>query len=138
MKTTINMMSSATSVKGQGVGSAYIEQVALVKSMLSDKFEVTENKRIKADITHYHTLNPNYYLMVKSRTKNGRSVGYVHMLPETVETSLDLPRFMKQIFYKYMIKFYKRMDYLVTVNPYFIGRLEHYGVPREKQTYIPN
>ena len=106
--------------------------------MLSDKFEVTENKRIKADITHYHTLNPNYYLMVKSRTKNGRSVGYVHMLPETVETSLDLPRFMKQIFYKYMIKFYKRMDYLVTVNPYFIGRLEHYGVPREKVTYIPN
>lgn len=138
MKTTINMMSSATSIKGQGVGSAYIEQVALVKSMLSDKFEVTENKRIKADITHYHTLNPNYYLTVRSRTKNGRSVGYVHMLPETVETSLDLPRFMKQIFYKYMIKFYKRMDYLVTVNPYFIGRLEHYGVPREKVTYIPN
>lgn len=138
MKTTINMMSSATSIKGQGVGSAYIEQVALVKNMLSDKFEVTENKRIKADITHYHTLNPNYYLMVKSRTKNGKSVGYVHMLPETVETSLDLPRFMKQIFYKYMISFYKKMDYLVTVNPYFIGRLAHYGVPKEKVTYIPN
>lgn len=138
MKTTINMMSSATSVKGQGVGSAYIEQVGLVKSQLSDKFEITENKRIKADITHYHTINPNYYLTVKSRTKHGKSVGYVHMLPETVETSLDLPRFAKQIFYSYMIKFYKRMDYLVTVNPYFIGRLEHYGVPREKVTYIPN
>ena len=40
-KTTINMMSSATSVKGQGVGSAYIEQVGLVSSELSDKFEVT-------------------------------------------------------------------------------------------------
>mgnify|MGYP000799103719 CR=1 FL=1 len=38
-KTTINMMSSATSVKGQGVGSAYIEQVGLVSSELSDKFE---------------------------------------------------------------------------------------------------
>ena len=46
-KTTINMMSSATSVKGQGVGSAYIEQVGLVSSELSDKFEVTINKRIK-------------------------------------------------------------------------------------------
>lgn len=137
-KTTINMMSSATSVKGQGVGSAYIEQVGLVKSELSDKFEVTENKHMKADITHYHTLNPNYYLGRKSATKYGRSVGYVHMLPETVETSLDLPRFMKNIFYKYMIKFYKSMDYLVTVNPYFIGRLAHYGVPKEKVTYIPN
>ena len=45
---------------------------------------------------------------------------------------------MKQIFYKYMISFYKRMDYLVTVNPYFIGRLAHYGVDKSKVTYIPN
>ena len=137
-KTTINMMSSATSVKGQGVGSAYIEQVGLVSSELSDKFEVTINKRIKADITHYHTINFGYYLSMKSLTSRGKSVGYVHMLPETVETSVNLPRFMKQIVYKYMISFYKRMDYLVTVNPYFIGRLAHYGVDKSKVTYIPN
>ncbi len=137
-KTTLNMMSAATSVKGQGVGSAYIEQVNLVKEGLSHKFEVTENAKIKADITHYHTINLGYYLGKKSRTKNGKSVGYVHMLPETVETSLNLPRFAKSIFYKYMIKFYDSMDYLVTVNPYFIGRLEHYGVNRDKVTYIPN
>ena len=65
------MMSSATKVKGQGVGSAYIEQVELAKSL--ENFEVTENKRIKADITHYHTLNPDFYLFRKSRTKNGRT-----------------------------------------------------------------
>lgn len=135
-KTTINMMSSATKIKGQGVGSAYIEQVNLAKGL--PDFEVTENKRIRADITHYHTLNPNFYIMRRFRTRNGRSVGYVHMLPETVETSLNLPRFMKQFFYRYMIKFYKSMDYLVTVNPYFIGRLAHYGVPKEIVTYIPN
>ncbi len=137
-KITVNMMSIADSVKGQGVGSAYIEQVNLIKNELSDKFEVTVNQRIKPDITHYHTINPNYYLMRKSRTKNGRSVGYVHMLPETVETSLSLPRFAKKIFYWYMIKFYKSMDFLVTVNPYFIGKLAEYNVPREKVTYIPN
>ena len=68
----------------------------------------------------------------------GKSVGYVHMLPETVETSLKLPGPAKKIFYDYMIKFYDSMDYLVTVNPYFIGRLEHYGVDRSKVTYIPN
>ena len=39
-KITVNMMSSATSVKGQGVGSAYMEQVDLIKSM-SDRYEVT-------------------------------------------------------------------------------------------------
>lgn len=137
-KSTINMMSSATKVKGQGVGSAYMEQVSLVKSGLSDKFDIFENANMKADITHYHTINLGYYLGKKGKTKNGKSVGYVHMLPETVETSLNLPRFAKNIFYKYMIKFYDSMDYLVTVNPYFIGRLEHYGVSRDKVTYIPN
>ncbi len=137
-KITINMMSIATSVKGQGVGSAYTEQVNLIRNELSDKFEVTVNQRIRPDITHYHTINPNYYLTRRSRTKNGRSVGYVHMLPETVETSLNLPRFAKKIFYWYMIRFYKSMDFLVTVNPYFIEKLAEYGVAREKVTYIPN
>ncbi len=136
-KITVNMKSSATKVKGQGVGSAYIEQVGLIKE-LSDKYEVTENKRVFADITHYHTLNPDFYLFRRHHTKNGRSVGYVHMLPETVDTSLNLPKLFKKVFYAYMIKFYKSMDYLVTVNPYFIGRLEHYGVDRKKVTYIPN
>ena len=42
-------------------------------------------------------------------------MGYVHFLPETVENSISLPRFAKNLFYKYMISFYKRMDYLVTV-----------------------
>lgn len=37
-KTTINMMSSATSVKVRAWASAYIEQVGLVSSELSDKF----------------------------------------------------------------------------------------------------
>lgn len=37
-----------------------------------------------------------------------------------------------------MISFYKRMDYLVTVNPVFIDKLEAYGIPGDKITYIPN
>ena len=137
-KTTINMMSMATSVKGQGVGSAYLEQVALVSTELADKFEVTINKNIRADITHYHTINPDFLLKKRYMTSRGKSVGYVHMLPETVETSVNLPRPIKKIFYSYMLKFYKSMDYLVTVNPYFIGRLAHYGVDKSRVTYIPN
>ena len=136
-KITVNMMSSATSVKGQGVGSAYMEQVDLIKSM-SDRYEVTENKRVYPDITHYHTINPDYYLFRKFRTKHGKSVGYVHFLPETVDTSLRLPKLCKAVFYRYLLSFYKHMDYLVTVNPYFIGRLAHYGVDKSRVTYIPN
>ncbi|WP_155964458.1 glycosyltransferase family 4 protein [Streptococcus ruminantium] len=137
-KKIINMMSSATKVSGQGVGSAYLEQVDLVKKGLSDRFEVTINQYKPAHITHYHTIDPLFFLTEFWFTRKGTSVGYVHMLPETVEQSLQLPRFAKKIFYKYMIAFYKKMDYLVTVNPYFIGELARYGISREKVTYIPN
>lgn len=137
-KIKINMLSSATSVKGQGVGSAYIEQVNLVKEGLANEFEIVENAVHLADITHYHTIDLKFALSKKLMTAKGKSVGYVHMLPETVEKSIQLPEPAKKVFFWYMIEFYKSMDYLVTVNPYFIGELAKYGVPKEKVTYIPN
>ena len=137
-KKTINMVSQATSVKGQGVGSAYMEQVKLVKEGLSDKFEIYENAHMAADITHYHTFNPSYFLLKPWRCRKGTSVCYVHTLPETMEKSIKLPKLAKKIFYAYIIKFYKIMEHLVVVNPYFIDALENYGVKRERVTYIPN
>lgn len=137
-KHSINMMSMATSVKGQGVGSAYMEQVKLVKEGLSDKFDIYENKHMAADITHYHTFNPSYFLLKKWRCRKGTSVCYVHTLPETMDKSIQIPKWARKIFYAYIIKFYKIMDHLVVVNPYFIDALEDYGIKRERVTYIPN
>lgn len=137
---TINMLSRADSVKGQGVLSAYQEQVKLVKEELSDEFLCYENKNAICDIMHYHTINPRDSTPCASCPRAGRSVsvGYVHFLPETLEKSLKLPDHIRDIFYRYVIRFYRSMDYLVTVNPYFIGELEKYGISREKVTYIPN
>ncbi len=137
-KIRINMLSQAHRVKGQGVLSAYEEQVGLVKNGLSDRFEVTENRVSLPDITHIHTVNPSYFLSIPFLELRGTTVGYVHFLPETLENSLNLPKLFRQVFYKYLIGFYKSLDHLVVVNPYFIDRLEEYGVPREKITYIPN
>ncbi len=138
MKYTINMFSCADKIKGQGVGSAYCEQVKLVKEGLSDNFEVVENQFKRTDIVHYHTVNPEYYLTLPFFKQKGISVGYVHYLPETLESSLHLPSPLKKAFYSYLIRFYKSMDYLVTVNPYFIERLAAYGIDSKKITYIPN
>lgn len=138
MRYTINMVSKANTVKGQGVGSAYDEQVELVRSGLSDRFEIFENKTMLADITHYHTVNFSHFLSIPFAKGAGVTVGYVHFLPETMESSLKLPKIAKTVFYKYLISFYKRMDHLVTVNPYFIERLAAYGIDPQKVTYIPN
>ena len=134
----INMLSKADMVKGQGVLSAHDEQVELAREVMENRALISENAKGSSDITHYHSINPEYYLSTFRRRKQGALVGYVHFLPETVENSIHLPRFAKKIFYKYMISFYKRMDYLVTVNPVFIDKLEAYGIPGDKITYIPN
>lgn len=138
MNRTINMLSSADSVKGQGVGSAYQEQVNLVKKNLNNEYKVSINQIKFCDIMHYHTINLEYFLTLPFTKIKSCTVGYVHFLPETLESSIKLPKFAKAVFYKYVIDFYKSMDYLVTVNPYFIEKLAEYGIPKDKITYIPN
>lgn len=134
----INMLSSADKVKGQGVGSAYLEQVSLVKGVLQDKVKVTINDMKYAPITHYHTIDLHFYFHALFGKKLTKRVGYVHFLPETVEGSIKLPAFAQKIFYKYMLEFYACMDELVTVNPVFVEKLVELGYDRDKITYIPN
>jgi 1,2-diacylglycerol-3-alpha-glucose alpha-1,2-galactosyltransferase len=133
----INMFSQAASVKGQGVGSAYNELISLLRKRLVEQFYVTNNKYGESDLTHYHTINPTYFVNSFSPAR-GRKIGYVHFLPETLEGSVKLPSCAKNIFYNYVINFYKRMDQIVVVNPIFIDKLVKYGIKRENVQYIPN
>jgi 1,2-diacylglycerol-3-alpha-glucose alpha-1,2-galactosyltransferase len=133
----ITMFSTADKVAGQGVGSAYIELINLLKKRFSKDFDIEINKYSRSDLSHYHTINPTYYLSTFSK-KRGRKIGYVHFLPETLEGSIKLPKLFRNIFYKYVISFYKRMDQIVVVNPTFIDKLVAHGLDREKIKYIPN
>lgn len=128
------MLSSADKVAGQGVGSAYLEQVNLVREGASDLFDIYINSHKKCDIVHVHTVDLwNYFRMNK-----GVSVCYVHFLPDTLDGSIKLPRFAFNVFKKYVTKFYNKADHLVVVNPIFIDDLVKFGIDREKITYIPN
>lgn len=133
----ITMFSTADKVAGQGVGSAYLELINLLKNRFSDSFDIQINKYGRSDLSHYHTINPTFYLSTFS-SKRGRKIGYVHFLPETLEGSIKLPKMFRQIFYKYVISFYKRMDQIVVVNPTFIDKLVAHGLDRKKIKYIPN
>jgi 1,2-diacylglycerol-3-alpha-glucose alpha-1,2-galactosyltransferase len=87
---------------------------------------------------HYHTIDFKHYLAVPFARLKGINVGYVHFLPETLTDSIKLPLIAEKSFYKYLISFYKKMDYLVTVNPYFIKLLENYKIDKGRITFIPN
>ena len=134
-KIKVRMLSMADIVKGQGVSSAYHEQVNLVKN--SDMLEIKVNEKFKdADITHHHTVEPgNYFRMFK---KNTIHVAYVHMLAEKLEGSIKLNKFVYKIFQKYTHSFYRKADYLVIVNPNTEAMLLSYGIPKERIYYIPN
>ena len=135
---TIAVMSRADKVKGQGVGSAYEEQLALVIERMGDTHEIVINPFKGGDVIHYHTINLRYFFHALIHRKNTVKVGSVHFIPETLEGSIKLPRWMKAIFYKYILTFYGLMDILVTVNPVFIQKLVDLGFDREDIQYIPN
>ena len=128
------MLSAATSVEGQGVGSAYLEQVALVKQI--PEFQILlKGEKGKAQINHVHTVNPSFYLRMGRKTVN---VCYVHFLPTTLDGSIKLPKPIFAIFKWYVKKFYKKADEIVVVNPIFIKPLIELGIKEENITYIPN
>lgn len=134
----INMFSSADKVKGQGVGSAYLELIKMLKTYHKDTFDIKINSYTKADISHYHTVDPFFYVSTFFKKRRGTTIGYVHFLPETLEGSLNLFKPFQRIFNWYLLSFYRRMDQLVVVNPTFIPKLEAIGVPRDRIEFIPN
>ena len=136
-KIRVNMLSMADSVDGQGVGSAYLELMKLLKEDGKDTFEILLNDKVKnSDIIHAHTVEPRNYLKMK-RAKVP-TVAYVHFLPDTLDGSIKLPKPAFKIFKKYVIRFYKNADHLVVVNPIFKKDMVKAGLDENKITYIPN
>ncbi|AZN41114.1 glycosyltransferase family 4 protein [Paenibacillus albus] len=135
---TINMLSSAHKVKGQGVLSAYIEQVKLVETELSPYYRIVNNRFVPGAINHYHTIDLKFFLSLPFAKFFGKTVAYVHFVPDTIDDSLKLPPLIRRFFYAYMLRFYRSVDHIVVVNPYFIDVLKTLGISEEKVTYIPN
>lgn len=133
----VNIVSLSEKIKGQGVDSAFKDQVSMLKK--SNQIRVHINSKNVYDVVHIHTLNlQNYFLMKKYKRKNKKVVVSAHMVPDSMEDSLNLPRFIKSIFYKYMIKFYKNADKCVVVNSYYKNELIRLGLSPKKIEFIPN
>lgn len=135
-KIKINMLSMADSIDGQGVGSAYLELMNLLKEDGKNDFEIYLNKGTNYDIIHSHTIEPRNYFKLK-RSKSP-TIAYVHFLPDTLDGSIKLPKPLFKIFKKYIIKYYKTADYLVVVNPSFKKDMIEAGLDENKIKYIPN
>lgn len=135
-KLTIKMSYTGDKIEGQGVGAATKEQINLIKERCQDEFDVLVNQSGKHDILHVHTIDPvSFFRMMTTKAK---IVMHVHFLPETLEGSIKLPKFMMGLFHKYFLYMYRKADYIVVVNPIFIEPLVGYNIKRENIKYIPN
>lgn len=134
-KIKINMYAGGLNIEGQGVGANFFEQVEIIKSL--PDFDVTINNKNpnKADINHFHTVNPSFFFKFKKKRIN---IAYVHFIPEKDDGSLKMPKGWFKPYRWYVLKFYKKADEVVVVNPYFINDLLKIGIPKEKITYVPN
>jgi 1,2-diacylglycerol-3-alpha-glucose alpha-1,2-galactosyltransferase len=138
IKPTLTVMSLAEKVKGQGVGSAFHEQYSLITERMSHQLDIRLNTLTAGEVTHYHTINFRFFIHALLNRHKTLRIASVHFLPETIEGSIELPKIAKVVFYRYLLAFYKSMDYLVTVNPVFIDKLETLGLERSSIAYIPN
>ncbi len=135
-KISINMLSWADKVKGQGVGTAYSELINLLNKYGSNKLSIVKNKGLNYDILFMHTENIGSY--VKQRLTKNKTLTYVHFLPNTLDGALKLPKLFMNIYAWWVKKCYLKSDYLVVVNPTYIDEMIKLGFNRDKIFYIPN
>jgi 1,2-diacylglycerol-3-alpha-glucose alpha-1,2-galactosyltransferase len=128
------ILSKATTVPGQGVGAAYIEQVNLLKK--SNLINLYYRPKKNIDVIHIHTINFQYYLMMLATHKP--KIVYVHFLPSTLAGSIRLPKMFFSVLIWYVKKFYRLADQLVVVNPSFIDPLKKLGIASNHIKFIPN
>jgi len=133
-KIKIRVFSKATTVPGQGVGAAYVEQLNLIQQ--SKRLVVLQPNEPRPDLVHIHTINFRYWLAMLF-IKIPRVV-YVHFLPSTLSSSIKLPRLFFGILKWYVKVFYKTASHLVVVNPIFIHPLMKMGIKQERIVFIPN
>lgn len=133
-KIKIRVFSKATTVPGQGVGAAYMEQLNLIQQ--SKRLVVLQPNEPRPDLVHIHTINFRYWLAMLF-IKIPRVV-YVHFLPSTLSSSIKLPRLFFGILKWYVKVFYKTASHLVVVNPVFIDPLMKMGIKQERIVFIPN
>lgn len=134
----IDILAKEKEVESQGVHTATQSLIALMSTLGKEKYQTTIDKKYrKADIVIATAVYPKFYKKIK-RSKGKKTIAMVHFLPDTLDGSIKLPAFAIKAFKKYVMKFYKSADELVTVNPYYIDKLVELGFDKKHVHSIPN
>ena len=100
-------------MKGQGVHTAFVDLVALLKE--KDDIEVVVNDEGYGDIFHGHTYGP--YFFLKGRRYKGRRIHTVHVIPDSIKGSLPMWKSLMPATRWFFKKVYNYVDVLIAISP---------------------
>jgi 1,2-diacylglycerol-3-alpha-glucose alpha-1,2-galactosyltransferase len=111
---TIHVVSeTAYIMKGQGVHTAFVDCVDLLKS--GADVRVVVNQEGWGDLMHAHTYGPYYFW--KGRKYRGRRVYTVHVIPDSIKGSLPAWKFFMPFVRWYFRRVYSYADVCIAISP---------------------
>ncbi len=114
-------------VKGNGVHTAFIDHVELLKS--KNDVEVVVNNQGTGDVFHGHTYGPMYFL--KGLFYKNRRVHTVHVIPQSIIGSLPFwPLFMPFVKW-YLKQVYAYADVCIAISPMVEKAIKELGAKTE-------
>ncbi len=100
-------------MKGQGVHTAFVDAVNLLKSQ--DDVEVIVNQEGLGDVLHCHTYGP--YFFWKGRKYKGRRIFTVHVIPDSIKGSLPAWHLFMPFVRWYFKRVYSYADVCIAISP---------------------
>lgn len=111
---TVHVVSETPFVtKGQGVDTAFIEHIALLKE--KNDVKVVVNGEGWGDLLHAHTYGPYYFW--KGRKYKGKRIFTAHVIPDSIKGSLPMWKYLFPFVNRYFKKVYSYADVVVALSP---------------------
>ena len=111
-------------MKGQGVHTAFIDHVKLLKE--KNDVEVIINGQGRGDIFHSHTYGPYYFW--KGRRYKGRRVLTVHVIPDSIKGSIPMWKLFLPFARWYFKRVYNYADVCIAISPMVEQVIKNLGV----------
>lgn len=111
-------------MKGQGVHTAFVEQVALLKE--KNDVKVVVNEEGWGDLMHAHTYGPYYFW--KGRKYKGRRIHTAHVIPDSIKGSLPMWQRLLPFVNWFFKKVFSYADVVIALSPMVEEAIRALGV----------
>jgi 1,2-diacylglycerol-3-alpha-glucose alpha-1,2-galactosyltransferase len=111
-------------MKGQGVHTAFVESVELLKE--KKDIEVIINGEGFGDVFHSHSYGPYYFW--KGRKYKNKRIHTAHVIPDSIKGSLPMWQLLFPVIKWYFKKVYSFADVIIAISPMVEQAIKQLGV----------